>query len=158
MLAYIMNNTKHRELKNVIYLVNILNISDSLSPSCITGVDKQFKIKMGLNVCKEKIKDLQKDSPCHADIIAVVTQQNRLNGKLLYDVSGSFLPVVRTTSCAEEPLSGCQQTQTPLMFLLSGFDVDNKYLFRNSFYAAVFLVQTMSCLNGQGDQYIILTL
>lgn len=69
-------------------------------------MEKQFKIKRGLNVCEEKIKDLQKYSPCHADIIAVVTQQNKLNGKLLYDVSGSFLPVVRTTLCAGEPLSG----------------------------------------------------
>lgn len=97
---------------------------------------------------QEENKDLAK-GPCYADIIAVVTQQNRLNGKLLYDVSGSFLQVVRTTSCAEELPSGCQQTGTLLMFLLGGFDVDNKYL---NFFFMLHLVQTKSCLNGQGDR------
>lgn len=117
-----MNNTKHRELRNVIYLVNILNISDSLSPSCITGVEKQFKIKRGLNVCKENIKDLQKDSPCDANIIAVVTQQNKLNGKLLYDVSGSF-----ARHCVQGNRFLVANKHGPYKC------VDNTYFFRNSF-------------------------
>lgn len=96
-MAYKMNNTKHKEFKNVICLM-----TNIWSPSCITGMKNSLKEKGDWMCCKEKIIWT---SSQHVRRILLKLSRNRT---LLYDVSGSFLLVVCTTLCATEPPSGCQ--------------------------------------------------
>jgi len=87
------------------------NISDSLSPSCITRV-KTVQWERGAKCVQEEYKDFAKGLAMSCTLLQL---------QLLYDVSGSFLQVVRTTSCAEELPSGCQQTGTLLNVLTGRF-------------------------------------